>query len=157
MSESLAGKKVLVMGLGRFGGGVAVAKWLVQQEAVVTVNDAEPADKLEESIRHLDGLPITFKLGGHQLEDFLAADLLVINPAVDKQKSSVVQQALARGIPFTTEMNLFLERCRALTIGVTGSVGKSTTTTLIHEALKAALPPPTNVHLGGNIGKSLLP
>ena len=154
---SLAGKKVLVMGLGRFGGGVGVAKWLVQEGAVVTVNDAAPAEELSDSIRALDGLPITFKLGGHRLEDFLAADLLVLNPAVDKEKSEVVKSVLAHGIPYTTEMNLFVQRCRGLTIGVTGSVGKSTTTMLIYEALTAGSKgTDTQVFLGGNIGRSLL-
>jgi UDP-N-acetylmuramoylalanine--D-glutamate ligase len=155
--ESLAGKKVLVMGLGRFGGGVGVARWLVQEGAVVTVNDSSPAEELGDSIRALDGLPITFKLGGHRVEDFLAADLLVLNPAVDKDKSEVVKAALARGIPYTTEMNLFVQRCRGLTIGVTGSVGKSTTTMLIDEALRAGWKgSDTQVFLGGNIGRSLL-
>jgi UDP-N-acetylmuramoylalanine--D-glutamate ligase len=154
--ESLAGKKVLVMGLGRFGGGVGVTRWLVSQGAVVTVNDADPADKLADSIKALDGLPVTFKLGGHFLEDFLAADLLVVNPAVDKEKQPVVKEALAKGIPYTTEMNLFLERNPAVTIGITGSVGKSTTTTLIHEALQAAVEKSRKVFLGGNIGRSLL-
>lgn len=154
--ESLAGKKVLVMGLGRFGGGVGVTKWLVSQGAVVTVNDADPAEKLADSIRALDGLPLTFKLGGHFLEDFLAADLLVINPAVDKEKQPVVKEALAKGVPYTTEMNLFLERNPGMTVGITGSVGKSTTTTLIHEALQAGVEKTRRVFLGGNIGKSLL-
>ena len=131
--ESVAGKKVLVMGLGRFGGGVGVSKWLVEQGAIVTVNDSATAEELAESIMKLEGLPVTFKLGGHVLADFLAADLLVLNPAVDKEKSEVVREALKRGVPYTTEMNLFLERCRGFTVGVTGSVGKSTTTTLIYE------------------------
>ena len=165
MPATLANKKILVMGLGRFGGGTAVAKWLAQQNAIVTVNDADTAEKLSDSIQQLTGgggLPITFKLGGHHLEDFLAADLLVINPAVDKQKSPILQQALARGIPCTTELNLFLERIppSTLTVGITGSVGKSTTTALIYETLTAcgvANPSFPNVHLGGNIGKSLLP
>ncbi|MGN6367975.1 MAG: UDP-N-acetylmuramoyl-L-alanine--D-glutamate ligase, partial [Phycisphaerae bacterium] len=126
--ESVAGKKVVVMGLGRFGGGVVVSKWLVEQGAIVTVNDAATEGELAESIQQLAGLPVTFKLGGHFLQDFLAADLLVLNPAVDKQKVEVVREALAKGVPYTTEMNLFLERCRGLTVGVTGSVGKSTTT-----------------------------
>jgi UDP-N-acetylmuramoylalanine--D-glutamate ligase len=154
--ESLAGKKVLVMGLGRFGGGVGVTKWLVSQGAVVTVNDADPAEKLADSIRSLDGLPVTFKLGGHFLEDFVAADLLVINPAVDKEKQPVVKAALAKGVPYTTEMNLFLERNVGVTVGITGSVGKSTTTTLIYEALQAGMKKTRRIFLGGNIGKSLL-
>jgi len=175
--ESVKGKRVLVMGLGRFGGGVGVSKWLVEQGAIVTVNDAASAEELKESIALLDGLPVTFKLGGHVLEDFLAADLLVLNPAVDKQANEVVREALKRGIPYTTEMNLFVERCRGFTIGVTGSVGKSTTTTLIYEALRHCRLPiayclleegagnrqsaigngkSPRVFLGGNIGKSLL-
>jgi UDP-N-acetylmuramoylalanine--D-glutamate ligase len=163
-SQALAGKKVLVMGLGRFGGGVGVTKWLADQRAVVTVTDTAPAGELADSIKALEGLPIQFRLGSHDPADFLAADLIVINPAVDKQSSFVVQTALRKGVPYSTEMNLFLERCRAQTIGITGSVGKSTTTALIFEALKAALQkapasggegPPT-VYLGGNIGRSLL-
>jgi UDP-N-acetylmuramoylalanine--D-glutamate ligase len=152
------------MGLGRFGGGVGVARWLAAQGARVTVNDAAAADTLADSIAQLDGLPITFKLGGHDPADFLAADLLVLNPAVDKVKSPAVQAALAAGVPYTTEMNLFLERCPAFTIGITGSVGKSTTTSLIFEALQAGLHQPSDtprqqsprVFLGGNIGRSLL-
>ena len=165
--ESLAGKKVLVMGLGRFGGGVGVARWLVSQAARVTITDTAPAAELAESVKALEDLPITFKLGGHDVGDFESADLLVINPAVDREKSEFVQAALRKGVPYTTEINLFLQRCQAKTIGITGSVGKSTTTALIYEALKAALgqtgeagvsahPKGPAVFLGGNIGHSLL-
>ncbi len=131
--DELRGKRVLVMGLGRFGGGVGVAKWLVGQGARVTVNDALGEGDLGESIKALEGLPMEFKLGGHLLADFLGAELLVINPAVDKEKSEVVRKALAAGVPYTTEMNLFVERCPAITVGITGSVGKSTTTMLVYE------------------------
>jgi UDP-N-acetylmuramoylalanine--D-glutamate ligase len=154
MEGNLAGKKVLVMGLGRFGGGVGVSKWLASQGARVTVTDTARPDELAESVAKLQGLDITFKLGGHAVEDFTSADLLIINPAVDKGHSEFVQAALRAGVPYTTEMNLFLERCRAITIGITGSVGKSTTTALIHEALKAGAA--AKVFLGGNIGRSLL-
>jgi UDP-N-acetylmuramoylalanine--D-glutamate ligase len=164
MDGSLAGKNVLVMGLGRFGGGVGVAKWLVAQGAVVTVNDAAPADKLTDSLHALDGLPISFKLGGHDVADFLAADLIVVNPAVDRRKSEVLQAAEKAGVALTSEMNLFLSRCQGITVGITGSVGKSTTTAFIYEALKAALGQTADrpaqesprVFLGGNIGRSLL-
>ncbi len=157
----LADKRVLVMGLGRFGGGVGVSRWLAEQGARVTVTDTANAEQLAESVQKLADLGdrITFKLGGHDLADFTACDLLITNPAVDKAKSEFVQAALRAGIPCTSEMNLFLERCRGFTIGVTGSVGKSTTTTLIFEAIKAGLnvqPESNRVFLGGNIGKSLL-
>ncbi len=152
------------MGLGRFGGGVGVAKWLVREGATVIVTDSSPPADLADSVHALDGLPVTFKLGGHDVADFLAADLLIINPAVDKNKSDVVQTAFKKGVPHTTEMNLFVQRCRGKTVGITGSVGKSTTTALLFEALKAGLgqtaePPQQEgprVFLGGNIGRSLL-
>ncbi len=153
-SMELAGKRVLVMGLGRFGGGVGVARWLAGQGARVTVTDTAKAEDLAESVQKLQGLEITFKLGGHDAADFTATDLLVINPAVDKAQSEFVRAAIENGIPYTTEMNLFLERCRGITVGITGSVGKSTTTALIHEALKAGTG--VKVFLGGNIGRSLL-
>ncbi len=121
---------------------------------------AAPAGELSDSIAALAGLPITFKLGGHDLADFVSADLIVVNPAVDRAKSPEIQAALAKKIPTTTEMNLFLERCMGRTIGITGSVGKSTTTALINEALTAGLGQSNlkapKIFLGGNIGKSLL-
>jgi UDP-N-acetylmuramoylalanine--D-glutamate ligase len=164
MAVSLSDKRVLVMGLGRFGGGVGVSRWLASQGARVTVNDAAPAEGLKDSIKALDGFPVEFRLGGHPEEAFVSADLIVVNPAVDRAKSPALQAALAKGVPTTTEMNLFLERCVGLTVGITGSVGKSTTTTLIYEALKAGLGQQgehprqdgSRVFLGGNIGRSLL-
>jgi UDP-N-acetylmuramoylalanine--D-glutamate ligase len=179
-TSSFAGKKVLVQGLGNFGGGVGVARWLATQGAHVTVTDMAPAEKLTDSIAALADLPVQFKLGGHDEADFATAELVVVNPAVDKKTSPYVQAAVNAGVPLTTEMNLFVERCRGRTIGITGSVGKTTTTALIYHALLAALPSETGTHLvsadspgtprtikpgaspfrsvflGGNIGKSLL-
>ncbi len=168
---SLAGKKVLVYGLGNFGGGVGAARWLVSQGARVTITDMATQEKLADSVAALSELPVQFKLGGHHEADFTGADLIVVNPAVDKRTSSYLDAAIHAGVPITTEMNLFVERCRAFTIGITGSVGKSTTTSLIYHALRAGLnasangpdnsvaparPPGRQVFLGGNIGKSLL-
>lgn len=158
MPTDVAGKRVLVMGLGSFGGGVGVARWLVEQGAKVTVTDMAPAEKLGESIRALDGLAIEYRLGGHEVGDFTSAELIVVNPAVDRAKNVFVQAAIGAGVALTTEINLFVERCPALTIGITGSMGKSTTTALIFAALEAGVVDreKTRVYLGGNIGKSLL-
>lgn len=157
----LLNKRVLVQGLGRFGGGVGVTRFLVQQGAHVTLTDTATPDQLTTSLNALADLPqnrLTLKLGGHDLHDFTSTELLVTNPAVDKATSPYVQAARNAHVPITTELNLFLERCQTinpLTVGITGSVGKSTTTMLVHLALQAALPN-TTVFLGGNIGKSLL-
>jgi UDP-N-acetylmuramoylalanine--D-glutamate ligase len=159
------GKRVIVMGLGRFGGGVGVTRWLVGQGAEVCVTDMAQPDALAESLAGLEGLTVTFRLGGHDTADLARCDLLVVNPAVHKQKSDFFHEALRRGIPWTSEMNLFLERCPARLIGVTGSVGKSTTTAMIGAVLERArdpsraVPSPVireQVFVGGNIGRSLL-
>jgi UDP-N-acetylmuramoylalanine--D-glutamate ligase len=156
---NLHSRRVVVMGLGRFGGGVGVARWLAQQGAVVTITDQDPAENLESSLAQLEGLHITFQLGGHDQKILDACDLLVVNPAVDKTRSEFFQAAVARNVPLTTEINLFLQRCKARVIGVTGSVGKSTTTAMIQLAMAAALKDSGSTSacfLGGNIGRSLL-
>ncbi len=149
----------MVMGLGHFGGGIAVSRWLIQQGGQVTVTDEAPPEKLAESLRELEGLPITFHLGGHDPGDLDACDLLVVSPAVPKERSPFVAEAVRRGIPLTSEMNLFIERCRARRIvGITGSAGKSTTTAMLGSILEAALPGGGGPRgwVGGNIGRSLL-
>src|SRR3954468_2819608 len=76
-------KRVTVAGLGRFGGGIAVTRWLVEQGAArVLVTDKDPANKLAESVKKLDGLPVEFRLGEHREEDFAGADLVVTSPAL---------------------------------------------------------------------------
>lgn len=156
----LGDKRVIVMGLGRFGGGIGVARWLCGQGARVTVTDLSSQDALRESLAALAGLDITFHFGGHDAADLDTCDLLVVSPAVDKRKAEFFRQAVARGIPWSSEMNLFLERCPSHIVGVTGTVGKSTTTAMIGAVLDAASRqrdwPRGRVWLGGNIGKSLL-
>ncbi len=148
------------MGLGRFGGGIGVARWLRGQGAKVHVTDTATEDDLAESLQALEGLEMTYRLGGHDEGDLEGCDLLVVNPAVDKRKSSFFQAAHRRGIAWTSEMNLFLQRCPGLIVGVTGTVGKSTTTAMIGAILDAARSSGDwrhgQVWLGGNIGKSLL-
>jgi len=148
------------MGLGRFGGGIGVCRWLVEQGADVTVTDLAPPADLTESVAALDGLPIRYRLGGHDLADLEGCESLVVSPAVDKSRSDFFRAALQRGIRWTTEMNLFVERCPSLVAGVTGSVGKSTTTAMLGALLEHASTRPGwrhgRVWIGGNIGRSLL-
>ncbi|NLW85300.1 MAG: UDP-N-acetylmuramoyl-L-alanine--D-glutamate ligase [Planctomycetes bacterium] len=150
-AESPAGKRVTVVGLGRFGGGLGVTKWLVAQGARVTVSDKANARDLAESLAQLEGLDVELHLGGHADEDFLNADLLVVSPAVDPNMP-LLQKAAQAGIPRTSEINLFMERCPAPMVGITGSVGKSTTSAMTAAILSTKF----TTHLGGNIGKSLL-
>jgi len=149
--QEIANKRVTVMGLGRFGGGVGVARWLANNGAHVIVSDIAPAEKLANSIAALDGLDIEFHLGCHDEKDFTSCDLLVVNPAVPFD-SPYLQIARKAGVKITTEINLFLSRCKGKIIGITGSAGKSTTASMIGAILSNHFP----THLGGNIGISLL-
>lgn len=148
-------RHIVIMGLGRFGGGIGVARWYALQGERVTVTDQLPPEKLTESLAALTDLPVKFELGGHPDKLLNDCDLLVVSPAVDKRQSAFFQSALARSVPWTTEINEFCRRCPAPIVGVTGSVGKSTTASMIFAALKAVRGE-GRCHLGGNIGRSLL-
>ena len=98
------------------------------------------------------GLPIAFKLGRHEETDFQNADLIVANPAVPRS-SRYLKVAESVGVPITSEICLFVEHCPVPIIGITGSSGKTTTTSLIGEMLKQK---DKRTRIGGNIGGSLL-
>lgn len=154
------GMRATVMGLGRFGGGVGVTRWLAGQGVGVLVTDLAPAGDLAgpiEQIRDLvDAGVVTLRLGGHAEDDFVRTDLVVANPAVPRPATNPMLEA-ARGarVPITTEIALVLERLpdpRRL-IAITGSAGKSTTAALCAHILGRCDQPAV---LCGNIGGSLL-
>lgn len=156
----LSGKRATVMGLGRFGGGIGVTRYLVSCGADVLVTDIESVEKLSESVGRIGDLVasgrVTLRLGEHNISDFTTCDLVIANPAVPKPwENRFLRAAEAAGIPITTEIQLSVD---ALTPGVrvaaiTGSAGKSTTSALVHHMLGAL---GEGVHFGGNIGGSLL-
>ena len=155
------GRRVLVVGLGRWGGGVGVTRWLVEQGAEVTVTDQAAPAQLSESVAALADLDVTLHLGGHDPVDLAAPELVVLNPAVNKLTSEFFGLIKQRGCPWTTEINLFCERCPAPIVAVTGTYGKSTTCAMLADVLRAGVEadelPYRAVHLGGNLGGSLLP
>jgi UDP-N-acetylmuramoylalanine--D-glutamate ligase len=143
------GQRATIMGLGHFGGGVAAARWLAAQGAVVTVSDAADENALADSLPLLADVPIAaVHLRGHCAEDFDRADLIVVNPAVhpDNPWLHVARQSGAR---LCTELELFIESCPAKIIAVTGSNGKSTTAAMIASILNASLPSPFGRGAGG--------
>lgn len=149
------------MGLGRFGGGTSVTRWLAGEGARVTVTDMAPAEALAEPLAEIDDLVrsdvVTLALGGHREDDFTQTDLVVANPAVPKPWANrYLNAGRAAGVEVTTEIRLLIERLprRERVVGITGSAGKSTTTAMIAAGLAAAGAP---VVMGGNIGGSLLP
>ncbi|MCA9110350.1 MAG: hypothetical protein KDA52_10400, partial [Planctomycetaceae bacterium] len=135
LPSELAGKRVTVMGLGRFGGGQGAVEFLCSQGAVVTVTDRRSSEELSDILEQFAvASNLQWHLGGHQEEDFCEADLLVVNPAVHPG-NPFVELARHRGVKIRSEIGLFWERCPGRIIGVTGTNGKSTTATLIHDCL----------------------
>ncbi|MFK5956032.1 MAG: UDP-N-acetylmuramoyl-L-alanine--D-glutamate ligase [Planctomycetota bacterium] len=153
LPTELSGRKVLVMGLGAFGGGAGCARALVQLGAEVTVTDLRPAEALQEALELLDGLPIQYQLDGHHREMFEAADVVVVNPAVPNE-SKWLQVARELGCALTTEVNLALTLVADLpAIAITGTHGKSTCASLCAHLLEAL---PGTTLLAGNLGGCLL-
>jgi UDP-N-acetylmuramoylalanine--D-glutamate ligase len=150
--RDLTGRHVIVLGLGHFGGGLGAARWLLRQGARVTVTDRAPAEALARPAAELAAAGARLVLGGHVGVDFGSADLLVVNPAVPLT-APPVERARAAGVPLTSEIGLVVERWPGPVLGVTGSNGKSTTTSLAHAILGAA---GVDASLGGNLGGSLL-
>ncbi len=143
------GKNVLVMGLGRFGGGVDVVKFACERGAKVVVTDLAEREKLGESIAQLEGLKVEYHLGSHDPADFEQADIVVVNPAVPLD-NKFVQIARKAGRKVTSQIELFFELCPATIIGITGANGKSTTASLTAHLLRSRIG--SRVWLSGNIG-----
>lgn len=161
-----SGRRVTVMGLGRFGGGVGVVKFLLQHGARVTLTDLATERELADSLQQFDARQLAvLRLGEHRAEDFSSAEIVVVNPAVPLSHPllRVAQQA---GAQLTTEINLFWQLQRGRIAAVTGTVGKSTTALLLAKVLESAinfgsehharLGTIPRVRLAGNIGISLL-
>ena len=144
------------MGLGLNGGGMESARYLASQGAEVTVTDLRDEKVLAPSIEKLKDFPIRYVLGRHEIEDFQNADMVVKNPGV--RPDSPYLKA-ARSVE--TDISLFLAACPARILAVTGSKGKSSTSSALYWVLNesrtmAAEPPGGKAWLGGNITLSPL-
>jgi UDP-N-acetylmuramoylalanine--D-glutamate ligase len=142
----LKGKRVLVVGLGR--SGLAAALFLRRHGAQVTVSDVRSAKALEHEIPMLLDAGIAVEAGGHGLLTFRRQDLLVLSPGVPLDTPEV-RQVRGFGQTILGEVELASRFLKGQTIAITGSNGKTTTTTLCGEILKAAALPTL---VGGNIG-----
>lgn len=148
----LRGVNATVMGLGLFGGGASVCRFLASRGATVTVTDLREEHVLSRSIETLADVPLRWVLGRHEREDFTSVDLVVANPAVP-QNSPYLQAARDAGVWVTSEAALFLQSAPGRMCGITGTQGKSSTCNLLHQLL---VQNGRRAHLGGNIGRSLL-
>jgi len=147
---SLKDKKIVVLGLGV--SNRPLVRLLLQYGCAVTGCDRTPREQLDAEVIELEAQGCTLKLGDTYLDD-LSADLVFRTPGMHPENPAL-RQLRQQGAEVTSEMEVFFELCPCKTIAVTGSDGKTTTTTLIAELLKAA---GKTVWLGGNIGTPLLP
>jgi len=146
----LANKKILVVGLGATG--EAVTAFLIKRGARVTVTDATGSDALGERARRIREMGATLEAGGHRQASFDGADLIVISPGVS-HTIAPVRRAVAKGVRLVGEIELASRFISEPIIAVTGTNGKTTTTTLIGEMLKAS---GVGAFVGGNIGLPLI-
>lgn len=149
--DTLTGKHLLILGLARQG--MALARFAVSVGAKVTVSDLRLAEALQANLSELADCPIAYVLGEHPLSLLDGVDVLAVSGSVPAD-APIVQAAAARGIVVTNDSQLFAERNPARrTIGITGSAGKTTTTTLTGLICQASGAP---TWVGGNIGQPLI-
>ena len=146
----LRNKRVLVVGLARTG--VATTLFCAAHGAVVTATDSRSEAEIGEEIAHLRAANVKLELGGHQEQTFLQQDLIIPSPGVPAD-APLLQAARAKGVTIWSEIELAYRFRPGKLIGITGSNGKTTTTSLIEHILRTASFPTI---LAGNIGTPLI-
>jgi UDP-N-acetylmuramoylalanine--D-glutamate ligase len=149
MAMNVEGKKVLVVGLAR--SGIAAARLLASHGAMVIANDARNESELRDAAAELRSLDVMLSLGGHPESVFGNADLIVLSPGVPVDLPAL-EAGRQAGVEIISEPELAGRFMRGRMIGVTGSNGKTTVTTLISELMRAA---GAEMIVGGNIGMPL--
>ena len=147
-----SGKQVLVIGAARQG--IALARYLALLGARVIINDQRPLEQLADARLALVNLPVTWATGGHPFELLDGTDLVCPSGGVPLTLPLIVE-AQRRGIPLSNDSQVFLEVCPCPTIGITGSAGKTTTTSLVGRMVAQARGE-AHTWVGGNIGSPLL-
>jgi UDP-N-acetylmuramoylalanine--D-glutamate ligase len=162
------GKRVLILGAARQG--LALARWLSLRGARVTLSDTRSDADLRLARQSLAEYPIDWALGGHPLQLLDATDVLCLSGGVPLTLP-IVAEATKRGIPLSNDSQIFMEVVPCKTIGITGSAGKTTTTTLVGNMAKLSYQNaegrkqiedtsdfriPRSVYVGGNIGDPLI-
>ncbi|RPI98169.1 MAG: UDP-N-acetylmuramoyl-L-alanine--D-glutamate ligase, partial [Chloroflexi bacterium] len=129
------GKRVLILGAARQG--LALARWLALHGARVTLSDMRSEDELGAARESLAEYQIDWALGGHPLDLLDSTDMLCLSGGVPLTLP-IVAEAAKRGLPLSNDSQIFMEVVPCKTIGITGSAGKTTTTTLVGRMAKNA-------------------
>ena len=148
--QNLLEARVTVVGLGIEG--LDLVRFLTSEGARVTVSDARPPEQLTEQLAAIEGCEARLSLGGNRIEDLTEADAVYVSQGVPAALPAL-RAAEERGVPVSSMLELFLDRCPAPVAGITGSAGKTTTTSLVGAMLDAS---GQDHVVGGNIGVGLL-
>ncbi len=152
--EKYQGKRVLIIGAARQG--LALARFLVKAGADVSVNDQQSAEKLQPAMNSLQDISVKWICGEHPLSLLDQTDLVAVSGGVPLTLP-IIAETFRRGIPLTNDTQIFLEETPCEVVGITGSAGKTTTTTLVgrmaeHSANRLGI----RAWVGGNIGDPLI-
>ncbi len=150
-AQNWKGKKVLVLGAARQG--LALARYLGNHGAKVTLNDFKSPDQVVTELQPLREMGIEMVFGSHPLDLLDGIDLLCLSGGIPLTLP-IVQQSIQKNIPLSNDSQIFMEVVPCKTIGITGSAGKTTTTTLVGRMAENGHP--AKVWIGGNIGLPLI-
>lgn len=153
MNSVKQGSRVVVLGAARQG--LAQARYFCGKGALVTLSDRQSSDQLQDSMKAMADYPVKWVTGGHPLSLLEDADLLSVSGGVPLTLP-IITEAQKLGIPVTNDSAVFMQAVKAPVVGITGSAGKTTTTTLIGRMASAGIKYPRKVHVGGNIGNPLV-
>ncbi len=128
-------KKVLIFGLGILGGGISSAKWFYKNGAKLKITDLKNKKELTKALKKLKNIKAQYILGKHRKEDFDWAEIILVNPGVS-YKNEFIKYALSKNKLVENDCSLFFQYAQGEFIALTGTRGKTTTTTWIYELLK---------------------
>jgi UDP-N-acetylmuramoylalanine--D-glutamate ligase len=164
MTKNWKDTHVLILGAARQG--IALARWLSKHASNVTLNDARPAEALASAQASLNDTNVKWVVGSHPIELLNQTDLLCVSGGVPLDLP-IIQEAIRRNIPLSNDSQIFMEIVPCKTVGITGSAGKTTTTTLVgnmakkntesrKQKAKSASRLLPSAYVGGNIGDPLI-
>lgn len=145
------GRRVTLIGLSRRT-NIALARFLIRHGARVLISERRPAEEMATELELVRDLPLDLRLGGHEADHVANAEIVFVTPGAPRDLP-ILRAARERGVPISNEVELLFALCPAQIIGITGSAGKTTTTTLVGKILDQGTRP---VYVGGNIGQPLI-
>lgn len=146
-------KPVLIIGAARQG--QALARFLCKQGTPAILNDKRGPEAMSSALKAMSDVPVEWVLGNHPIELLERVDVVCVSGGVPLDLP-IVKEAIKQGKSLTNDSQIFMEAVKAPVIGITGSSGKTTTTTLVGRIAEAGLKAPRKAWVGGNIGLPLV-